>query len=336
MLNTGDVEIGGLIDSASDPLLCKAELQFERTYFPLGFPVKIATNSEAVLEAADESWKHFKPSFQRTALHLKVAISGEDKNAILKPPVYRSQDNLLSIIADADNFAVCDLNTGFAFSWLTPSVVQDRAYIRYFFLEAAVMCLLSSSYLTSVHAACVELQGCGILLCGDSGAGKSSLAFACASSGWSYISDDASYIVQGSRNRIVLGNSHQIRFRPSASYLFPELQDLGITPRATGKPSIEVSTRLLNPDIITVTETQVRFIVFLNREKSCVPDLVPFPKEVAQIRLQPSLFGTKEIQDKQADALQALLSSEVGVYELFYSDLNWAVSRLETLAKEKR
>jgi hypothetical protein len=265
---------------------------------------------------------------------LEVGVSHETSGAFPNPPVCRSQDNLLALISDADNFAICDLDKAFAFSWLTPVTARNKNFIRYFFLDAVAMCLLSSSYVTAIHAACVRRAEYGFLLCGDSGAGKSSLAFACARAGWTYVSDDASYILQKTSDRIVVGNHRQIRFRPSASSLFPELEGIGITPRAAGKPSIEVPIESLKTDIVTSTSAKIDYVVFLNRQESSTQELIPFANDSARLKLLHSLYGTLEVQELQASALDSLLGS-TNIYELRYHDLHWAVSRLEALVTEK-
>ncbi len=153
-----------------------------------------------MLAAAEESWGALREVFSVPALKLRIAL-GEGSSGLCPPaPVYRGQRHLLSIVADSQNFAVCDREQGFAFAWINRDAAEHKAYLRYHFLEAIALTMLASSYVTPLHAACVEFAGQGVLLCGNSGAGKSSLAYACARAGWKYISDDASYLVrQGKR-----------------------------------------------------------------------------------------------------------------------------------------
>lgn len=248
------------------------------------------------------------------------------------PPGCRSRSNLLTIIADAENFSVCDLSRGFAFAWLTQPAAADRAYLRYYFLEAAVSTLLEALYLTPLHAACVEMGGRGVLLCGESGAGKSSLAFACARSGWNFLSDDNSAIVRKREGRVVVGNPCQMRFRESAVELFPELKEQRVAPRATGKMAIELATPTL-PKIATQTECQVDYIVFLNRREPVPPCLLSLPKKIAlQYFEQYMCFGEDEVYQAQKASIHDLLTAKV--FEMRYRDLDWAVERLGTLVRE--
>jgi hypothetical protein len=244
--------------------------------------------------------------------------------------VYRGQKHLLSIVADAQNFAVCDREQGFAFAWIDRDAADHTAYLRYHFLEAIALSMLSSCHVTPLHAACVELDGQGVLLCGNSGAGKSSLSFACARAGWKYISDDASYLVRKGGGRLIVGNSHQVRFRPSAAELFPELEGLSPTPRVTGKPSIEVPTALM-PGVTTARQSTVEYIIFLNRVESDRAELVPFPKELAIEWASQSQAGTAPNDEIQAASVRELLNAQL--FELRYRTLDGAVAQLEGLIR---
>jgi hypothetical protein len=304
----------------------------QAVYHPLGFSVEIATNSRHVLMAAEESWGHFRKVFSEPPVQLRIGVleggPGEDPPA----PVWRAQRNLLALVSDSRNFAFCDLTEGFGFCWLTAATVENRAYLRWHFLEGTVFALLNSLYLTSFHAACVSLAERGVLLCGDSGAGKSSLAFACARRGWTYLSDDSTRVVRGRKGHVVIGNPYQMRFRESAIELFPELKGQRIAPRAVGEMKIELATASL-PQIATTSECSVDYIVFLNWRELGPPRLSRFPKEKAlQWFEQFICFGEKEVRDAQKASLRNLVTAEA--FELRYSDLDSAVKRLETLVRD--
>jgi hypothetical protein len=317
----------------ADPLLSNVGLPLRALFHPLGFPLEIVTNSQAVLAAARESWSHFQKRFFVPALELHIGVLQGDTTDCPPAPICRTQGDLLSMIADTQNFAVCDLANGFAFGWVTQAAATRTSYLRYHFLEAIALSLLGTLHATPIHAACVEFCGSGLLLCGDSGAGKSSLAFACARAGWTYASDDASYLVHNSLNRVV-GNWRQIRFRPSAAELFPELKGRNLTPRAQGKPSIEVSIQSLVRDVETASNVQVDYIVFLDRHPSHVPDLVAIPQEVARKAIEHPMAKMGRNRSARTASIDRLL--EAGTYQLRYRELDWAVERLEALAREGR
>jgi hypothetical protein len=235
----------------------------------------------------------------------------------------------MSHIADAYNFVHCDLNTGFAFGWVTPQTAESTLYLRYFFIEATSLCLIAALRAAPLHAACVSSHGHGMLLCGDSGAGKSSLAFAGARSGWTFTCDDASYLLFDRADRVVVGNCHQFRLRDSGAQLFPELEGRSVTPRATGKPSIEIPTAEL-PELSTSESAIVQYIIFLNRQDVRAPQLVSFSHEKALAWFQQFPYASGLTYTAQRTAITQLL--DVPVFELLYTDLDWAVERLNRLA----
>jgi serine kinase of HPr protein (carbohydrate metabolism regulator) len=233
-------------------------------------------------------------------------------------------------IADQDNFYVADLTQGYSLLWVTAAAIAHKTYFRYHFLESAALCHIANRYSAPVHAACVERDGRGVLLCGDSGAGKSSLAFACARAGWTYVTDDGSFVLHAQEDRRVVGNCHMIRFRPSAAELFTEVEGRPLTPRVEGKPSIELDTAGI-AGMRSASSAQIDYVVFLNRGEQHAQELVAYSRETAREYMQKHLCGAEELRAQQVMSVERLMSAEV--LELRYRGLEWAVGRLERLVR---
>lgn len=315
-----------------DPSFARIELPLRQTFYPLGFPLEVETNSEDVLTAVAETWRGFMKLFDTPPFRFRIIVHEGTSSQCPPRPAHRIQEHLASNVADGENFAFSDFAQGVSFMWLSEAAMANRTYLRYFFLESAALLQISASYTTPIHAACVDMEGCGVLLCGDSGAGKSTLSYACAQAGWTYVTDDGSYLVNSRQDRLVVGNSNLARFRPASQQFFPELINKEVVKRGeTGKPSIELSTSSLQ-HITTSHLSRVNYVVFLNRREVKRQELIPFPVQVARYSMLQRLFSLPETKRTQSSMIDRLLSS--GALELRYNDLDWAVERLGRLAVE--
>jgi hypothetical protein len=316
-------------DLSHNNLLRGLDLSFSGLFYPFGFPLRITSNSPAVIDAARQSFGHFRPASGEPPLELEVMINGGDNGPAPLPPMVGTRRNLLSLASDSEHFGSCDFESGYAQLWLSPKVLRDPAAFRYYFLDAFGLSLICERHLAPVHAACVALNASGVLLCGPSTVGKSTLAYACARQGFTYVCDDGSFLVRSESDRIVTGNCHSIRFRPSAAEVFPELSELSAIRRANGKMAIEVPLRSLGLTR-TAERCRVDHIVFLNRQPSGPARLGWFSRDRAVAELEAVFVNGRAstIVDQRA-ALARLMDLEVR--ELTYSDPDSAVAALEAL-----
>jgi hypothetical protein len=246
-----------------DPLLSDVDLPFVDTYYPAGFPLQVATDSHDVMEAACEAWGPWARAFDTEPLRFRVVVrSGGEVSAA---PVYRVQAGLLSFVADAYNFATADTRTLTALFFLSEKTAADHTLLRWLFLEAMAYMLLTQRYVVSLHAACVARDSGGILLCGSSGAGKSTLSVACARAGFTFLSDDCTWVLTGTDAPIAIGKPHQARLRADAARHFPELEGLPARALPNGKLSMEVPTSLLS-GVRTAPRAEIGSLVFLDRQ----------------------------------------------------------------------
>jgi hypothetical protein len=318
------------IAAPNDPLLYDTPFPIRCTLFPFGFQANIVTNCEQIAIAAQESWGRYERTSDEPPVELRLAVS--ESTALEPPPptMPSGQGHLIANVHDASNFILSDLRSGFAFGWLTSAVVRDRPYFRYYFLEPHVLNLLQALYLTPVHAGCVTLRGKGVLLCGDAEAGKTTLSYACARKGWTYVSDDGLRLIRKSAGRVVVGSPYHVRFRPAAKLLFPELSGYALFDRPNGKPCLELDTALL--EIAVSEQAHADYLVFLNRTSSGAQRLAEYGKEDAIARLLHTVcVGEESVREEQRDSLRRLLAAPV--YEMQYHDLDWAERRLRALVE---
>jgi hypothetical protein len=317
---------------APDPLLHRFDLLPLETFYPLGFSVDILTNDSRILSAAKESWGGWKHRFDKPAIPIRIAVSGEDQR-LPEPPVFRAYGHLLAIVSDAANFATCDVSKGFAFCWLGSRAAAERTWVRYYFIEAIAYAIITHLYLTAVHAACIAKNGRAVLLCAASGTGKSVLALACAKRGWTFLGDDVSSLIRERPDATVIGRPERIKLLPSAASLFPELAQERRRTDQNGCSFVELRTSDLG--IATAEECLVDFVVFLRRPVSGPARLLPVDSTETFARLVAELpVFEKSVHEAQLRSLSVLAA--LPAVELQYDGLDDAVKMLDQLIEGVR
>lgn len=307
-------------------------LSQRKMFYPFGFPAEVSTNCAEVLEIMEDLWGKFEKQHDTAPILADVHVVEGSSMDCPPAPIYRFMAPLLLGVADGDNYCISDLQRSKSQITISRAAVRNRLYAGYFLLGSPVT-HIASRFTTPVHAGCVSLDGSGVLLCGDSGAGKSTLSYACARAGWTYVSDDGSFVINGREDRMVTGDCHRVRFRPATAELFPELKGLEITPRAAGKPSIELPTAPMS-HLQCAQNAQVEYLVFVNRHSGGLQELRPYRKDVARYAMQQVFFGLPEMREKHNQTIERLIEAEV--FELRYTDLDWGIERLQRMVREGR
>lgn len=316
--------------SSSDFGGARTELKLRATFHPAGFPLEFATNSEDVLEAARVTWAGSKALFKAWPIQLRLAVTESLTHVQPAPPKLRIEHNIVSYVADQENYYVCDIAQGFGVAYLSQKAAEDTHFLRTYFLESAAKCLIGNRHATPIRAACVDLDGRGVLLCGDPSAGKSTLAYACAKTGWAVVADDCSFLLN---DRTIAGSPLSMWLGADASELFPELA--GCETIQGSPPADKLELRMCsNPAVKTLQTTQISYVVFLNRFGPKHQQLDVFPKEVARHYMTKPLFSLPEIRAVQETRIASLL--QVKTLELRYHELAYGVSRLTRLVREDR
>jgi hypothetical protein len=329
MADSIEMQASAVPSNHEDSLLVGVELPLKAMYYPLGFPMELATNSREVIEAASQSWGLFAKSFDEPPVRISLGVA-ESGGAQLPPrPRFRSRGHLMSIISNPDNFIVCDFSRGCAFGWVTRRVVAHSAFLRRHFLEAAAWTVIEQLHLAAVHGALIAQGDCGVLLCGETFAGKSTLAYACARAGWTLISDDGTFLRRNRTDCYGVGNPYSLHLRSDAKHLFPELTGRPVTTRPGGKIGMEVPTQEL--PIRIATGSPIEHVVFLRRSDGAGVHLEKYSSEETMAWLEShAFFGEDHVQAEQRQSYARLLRANV--WEMRYRDLNEALHRLERLA----
>src|ERR1700756_1744597 len=116
MVSVNEVKPVGCMQIANGSLLPQVDLPLRARFFPLGFSLDLFTNSSAVVTAAEKSWESFRPQHSEPVLELRIAVLDDDGGDPLPPaPLYSQQWDMWLCVADANNFIMCDPNSGRSF-----------------------------------------------------------------------------------------------------------------------------------------------------------------------------------------------------------------------------
>jgi len=228
--------------------------------YPLGHAVKFESDDPRAIEAVYESWGAWPQLFDSPALYFRFEHS--DCPAAAAEPSFNDDGGTMRLYCDEHNQGSFRLATLTGWMRVSRATLGERNWFRYHLLESLVLTALDAAFFTPVHAACVTRGQRGVLLCGDSGAGKTTLAFAAARAGWTLVSEDGVHLAADSLMTAV-GGAHTFRLREAVLALFPELGSRRAAMTGNGKMAITAEALALGMN--TAWSTAVAHSVFLSR-----------------------------------------------------------------------
>lgn len=300
---------------------------FTTEVFPHGRGLRVISNAKDVLQQAEQIWGQYPKLSPLPAVPLSIRITEDCSPA--STAICRVRGSRILFRGDRQNRAVANLDAGAGHGTFSRSFLQNAAAWRYHFLEPLGYSLIAARHFTLLHASAITANGRAWLLCGDSGAGKTCLAYAAARKRWSFVTGDAAALLRGAPTARISGRPYEIRFRETAAALFPELARFPAELRPNGKRDIEFDPRELG--LSTTLEAEVAGVVFLCRSPGVTAALQPISSEELIGRLATSIcLGNAALRDAQRSSLLSLL--HLPKYRLHYSDLTpaeellWSVS----------
>lgn len=134
----------------------------------------------------------------------------------------RMPDRHRVVISSAGSIAMCDAMRAAATVVASRALFEERAVFRDELLRAITLALLTRLDRAPLHAAAIARGEYGIVVCGATGAGKSTVACAAACAGMRVLADDIVFLQSRPRLR-VWAASDSLHLLPDAVQLFPQL-----------------------------------------------------------------------------------------------------------------
>jgi hypothetical protein len=171
----------------------------------LGGRFRFESNSKKLLRLVDTAYAGLpaqcfpgeQPDFR---ISLWLTAKTRQHTGLQPPPLSMvSGAGLLGGATDASNFVMMSASQRSALVVVAPEMLRSAYHARYELIEFAVFTLAARAQnLVSLHGACIGKDGRGLLLMGDSGAGKSTIALLCLLQGYDFLSEDSVFVAADS------------------------------------------------------------------------------------------------------------------------------------------
>ncbi len=220
----------------------------------LGGMFEFDSDSRALLRLVDAAYAGLRPlrlAQPATSFRIELRLTEGGRYAVREPPPMRMQGGAGMICGgmDAANFAVVYPQARTALVAISRDLLRRFPYhARYEVLEFAVFTLASRSQgLMPLHAGCVSSEGSGMLLLGESGVGKSTLALQCMAEGLDFVAEDAVFVEP--RSLLAAGIANFLHLRRDALRLLDRASSVRrvrrspIIRRRSGVAKLEVDVR---------------------------------------------------------------------------------------------
>lgn len=304
----------------------------EAWFRPMGFSLRLVTDSEAVLEAARASFRGFGGQAPCAApdldFRLLQDLDGERAGGEPAEPVlWFDRPHARQAGGDGSEL-VLDGASGRAWGRFSAATLAHPAFFRWHYLDLALFFMLEARGFVGVHGAAVARDGRALFLRAPCGQGKTVLTYAAARRGFQALAEDVVWLGPG--DGPWWGAPWAFRLLPDARDLFPELEGYRPTVQINGEEKIEVDLEALRPGS-TVVSAAPGPVVMLHRAPGEASRLEPVAPGEAEAAWRAGA-ASRESGIVGYDAAVAPLLGR-GVYRLsFGDDIDRAVDLLAGLA----
>lgn len=263
----------------------------------MGAAFRFESNSTELLNLADAA-------FARLPRHRIGARVPDVRLRMMLTPVTRSArrseppslalvsgSGLLAAGTSGSSYVALDPNAGRALIAISPAMLRFPYHLRYELIEFAVYTLAARTQrLAPLHCACVGKEGKAVLLMGESGAGKSTVALQCLLAGLDFVSEDSTLVAPGPMLATGLANYLHVR-SDSLSWLerprdVDRVRRSPVIRRRSGARKFEMDLRG-GPFRLAANAPWVRAVVFLSSQSAAGgPMLSRVPRRVLGARLR--------------------------------------------------
>ena len=261
-------------------------LPHQRRLFFAGARCDLQTNSDQLSQLMD---RLSVPATASGSGHFTMRVTvDETRGDSAGKPHFRGLHHVVIASFGESNIFVFDILRRTLSAHVSGEVAGDCGFWREKLIPISLGVLGAGMGLVPVHCACLEIDGHGLLIAGASGAGKSTLSVALAEAGFSYISDDWTYISEGADGIIAHGTSAPVKLLPDAVQHFRDLRRHSLKTSMNGELAYEVDIAKTF-GVATRRECEPRWLLFLERMKENGAELTPISSAAARSYVSSSV-----------------------------------------------
>jgi hypothetical protein len=259
-------------------------LRFNRQTLPLytefliaGVRCLITTNSADILEST-VCWRtKMQQSHCAASFEMEVLVDSAMENTAHDATFFRGHRHLVFAVLPPRGVVTYDLLRRRVHAVLSAAAACDRSFWNNVLLPITIGVLGTTVGVVPLHSACLDHNGTGVLVAGASGAGKSTLAAALAGCGFSFVSDDWTYISKDASALVAYGLSSPIKLLPDTVKFFPHLKDIAPHKTLNGELAYEIDPSWAGFSVNYISHP--RRVLFLERTLKPGCDFVPCRSE---------------------------------------------------------
>jgi hypothetical protein len=304
--------------SAGDFLKKEAATPLQEHFLAAGATCELSTNSRTILAAARCIFVGVAMPGRLPDVRLRFWV---DPGLASEPPwprpYVRGLGHLVFAGLDTENSFLIDRRALRGIGRFSPAMAADQTYWKMAVLPMVVSLFGGSIGTTELHCGCVVDGNSGLLLAGQSGSGKSTLSWALTRLGFSFLSDDRTHLSRHGGQLLAWCSSSQLKLRPEAATLFPELCRLVPIVYPDGQRAFNFDPE----EGFGVSRSRFcrpRWLIFLEPQAGVRFRLTPMePVEAAQELRLDLLAETPEISEMQVETIAELVGA--GCWRLAYS-----------------
>lgn len=246
------------------------EIAIDAASLPIAFDVhvtgvicRVSTNSHTVRRTMDKLQRGdgFLPAGRFSLQALVSNGTGELRGV----PHFRGLHHLVIASFGPANVFVFDIARRNIVAMISEEVADDPLFWERLLLPIAIGVMGAAVGVIPVHCACVAIDGAGLLIAGASGAGKSTLSVAMARNGFTFLSDDWTYLSGLGGQLTAHGMALPAKLLPDSVRFFPFLDAYPVRPALNEELAFELPAQ----DLCTQVELscQPRWFFFLERQE---------------------------------------------------------------------